>query len=78
MSNAKRGVAQSLAEEISDLAELLADGFVDRQRLRELKRSETSLVGEIAELDSKIASIQVAIGEAELKSFNYGKILKVT
>ena len=76
VSNAKRGVAQSLAEEISDLAELLADGFVDRQRLRELKRSETSLVGEIAELDSKIASIQVAIGEAELEILQLRKNFK--
>ena len=57
----------SLDTEIADLAELLRDGYVDKQRLRELERSRSRVLGEIAETKSKIASANVAIAESQLQ-----------
>ena len=48
---AKTQVAHSLDSEIDDLADLLADGFVDKQRLRQLERDRAELLGQIADLD---------------------------
>ena len=39
----KKTVLQSLQNEIEDLSELLKDGYVDRKRIRELQRTESSL-----------------------------------
>lgn len=63
----KNTVAQLLEEEIADLTDMLAEGFVDKQRLRELQRTRSTVLGEIANHESSIASSRVRIGEAELE-----------
>lgn len=63
----KRNLVSSYGEEISDLKELLAEGFADKQRLREIERSHTFSQGEIAALSSEIASAEIQIGETKLE-----------
>ncbi len=63
----KRLLSNSYAEEINDLKELLADGFADKQRLRELQRQYTQTNSEIASLATEIASTRMQQGETELK-----------
>jgi membrane fusion protein, epimerase transport system len=63
----KQNLAVSYAEEIKDLKELLAEGFADKQRLRDLERNHTQVSGEIATLTSEIASTQMQRGETELE-----------
>jgi epimerase transport system membrane fusion protein len=57
----------SYNEELTDIRELLSQGFSDKNRLRELERNIAVLEGEVAELTSTIASTEVAIGEARLQ-----------
>lgn len=63
----KQTLAISYQEEINDLRALLADGFVDKQRLREQERSLARLQAEIAEHQSESARARLQIGEAQLK-----------
>ncbi len=65
--NSKRQLLGSYAEEISDIKELLADGFADKQRLRELQRQHTQINSEIASLATDVASTQMQQGETELQ-----------
>ena len=51
--DAKKTVAESLRSEIADLATLLKEGYVDKQRIRQLDRSGQTL-GEIADLRRKL------------------------
>jgi len=55
------------AEEITDLKELLVDGFADKQRLRELQRQHTQANSDIAALITEIASTQMQQGETKLQ-----------
>lgn len=66
----------SLDTEIADLSELLRDGYVDKQRLRELERSRSRVLGELAETNSKIASVKVAIAESQLQIVQLNKRFK--
>lgn len=63
----KQTLAASYEEEIVDLRALLADGYVDKQRLREQERALSRLQAEIAESQSEIARARVHIDEAQLK-----------
>ena len=63
----KRTLATSYQEEIDDLSALLAEGFVDKQRLREQERSMARLQAEVAEHQSESARARLKIGEAKLK-----------
>lgn len=63
----KQVLAASYQEEIVDLRALLAEGYVDKQRLREQERSLSRLQTEIAESQSEIAQAHVHIDEARLK-----------
>ena len=63
----KQTLAASYQEEIVDLRALLAEGYVDKQRLREQERSLSRLQTEIAESQSEIAQARVHIDEARLK-----------
>jgi epimerase transport system membrane fusion protein len=63
----KQTLASSYQDEIVDLRALLADGYVDKQRLREQERSLSRLQAEVAEHQSESARARVQIGEAELK-----------
>lgn len=69
-------VAESLTEEIDDLSDLLADGYVDKQRLRELERSRSQILGEIADINARIGSMGVSIGEAKLRILQLDKSFK--
>lgn len=63
----KQELAASFEEEIGDLRALLAEGFVDKQRLREQERSLSRLRAEVAEHRSAIAQARLRIGEAQLQ-----------
>ncbi|MBC3372880.1 HlyD family type I secretion periplasmic adaptor subunit [Pseudomonas sp. SWRI92] len=63
----KQLLAVSYQEEISDLRALLAEGYVDKQRLREQERSLARLHAEIAESQSESARAGVHVDEARLK-----------
>jgi len=63
----KQQLTVSYKEEIKDLKELLKEGFADKQRLRDLERSYTSLYGDIASLTAQIASTKMQKGETKLK-----------
>lgn len=62
-------VARSLDAEINDLEDLLSDGYVDKQRLRQLERTRSQTLGEVADLE-------VAIKEAELQIIQLQKRFK--
>ena len=62
---AKKQVADSLDSEIDDLADLLADGFVDKQRLRQLERDRAELLGQIADLDVTLEEVDLKILQLE-------------
>lgn len=63
----RNDLVRSYNEELSDLQELLLEGFVDRQRIRELERSVSQLRGEVAESQSTIARLKMQQGETELQ-----------
>ena len=64
---ANREISESLKLEINDLSELLKEGYVDRQRIRQLERSLAEVVGEISQLEARVDSALVAINETRLK-----------
>jgi len=59
----KEIIAESLTEEIADLNELLVDGFVDKQRVRELERMRSQVMGEIADLRVSIDEVALKIAQ---------------
>ncbi len=63
----KKQLIASFAEEIHDLRELLAEGFADKQHLRELERNHALQSGEIAQLNAEIATNQMLISETRLQ-----------
>ena len=54
---AKRDITESLRQEISDLEVLLADGYVDKTRLRQLTRNQSDYLGEIADLEVSLQEL---------------------
>jgi epimerase transport system membrane fusion protein len=71
--SSKQEIINSYSEEVKDLSELLVDGFVDKQRLREVQRSQSRLVGEVAEHRSAIAQAEVEMGETRLQILQLNK-----
>jgi epimerase transport system membrane fusion protein len=67
LQESKKQLADSFAEELVDVRALLAEGFANKLRLRELERNHAMMVGETAELSANIASTQIQIGEAQLE-----------
>ena len=65
--SSKLELMKSYGEEIHDLKELLAEGFADKQRLRDIERNYALVTGEIAEFTSEIASNEMQIGETKLQ-----------
>ena len=69
----KRRLLKSYAEEIKDNKELLSQGFVNKQRLRDVERSRDRLDGEVAEHRSNINGINVQITETRLQILQVNK-----
>ncbi len=63
----KQELKSSYTDEVKDLRELVADGFADKQRLRDIERNLAAVTGEIASLTSEIASSEMQIGETRLQ-----------
>jgi epimerase transport system membrane fusion protein len=68
----------SYSEEMVDLKELLAEGFADRQRLRDLERNHARVQGEVAQLTADIASSEIQIGETKLQILQLQKEFQET
>ena len=60
-------VVGSLEEETLALKELHSEGYVDKQRLRELERSRARSLGDLADIDSQLAAANVAVVETRLQ-----------
>ena len=67
MIRTKRGLQTSYNGEIKQLRELLAEGFVDNQRLLEQERKLDLLKTEVADHESTITRTKLQIGETELQ-----------
>lgn len=67
LHEAKLELADSFAAELDDVRALFAEGFADRNRLRELERNTAALRGEVAELVANISSTEIEIGETRLQ-----------
>jgi len=63
----KKQLVSSYTDEIKDLKELLAEGFADKQRLRELERNHAIQTGDIAQFEAEIATNQMLISETRLQ-----------
>ena len=50
---------------MSDLAELLEDGYVDKQRIRQLERDQAELYGQIADLEVSLQKVGLEILQLE-------------
>ncbi|MDH1574021.1 HlyD family type I secretion periplasmic adaptor subunit [Pseudomonas sp. GD03746] len=67
MIRTKRNLEKSYTGEIRQLKELLAEGFVDNQRLLEQERKLDMLKTEVADHESTITKTKLQIGETELQ-----------
>lgn len=65
--DSKKQLVASFTEEINDLKELLAEGFADKLRLRDMERNRALHAGETAEFYSEIATNQMLISETRLQ-----------
>ncbi len=63
----KQALMTSYGDEVKDLKELLAEGFADKQRLRDIERNYEQVTGEVAALSSEIAGNEIQIGETKLQ-----------
>ena len=76
VADSKAAVASSIRNEIEELQGLLEEGYVDKQRIRELERSLSEVVGTIADLESRIAVAEVSVREADLQAAQLNKRFK--
>ncbi len=63
----KQELMASYVDEVADLKAMLAQGFADKQRLRDIERNHALVTGDIASLTSDIASSEMQIGETKLQ-----------
>lgn len=73
MIGTKGNLDKSYKNEIGELNELLAEGFVDKQRLLEQERKRDMLKAEIADHESSITKIKLQISETELQILQLNK-----
>ncbi|WP_313731292.1 HlyD family type I secretion periplasmic adaptor subunit [Pseudomonas sp.] len=73
MVRTKRNLEKSYTGEIKQLKELLAEGFVDNQRLLEQERKLDMLKTEVADHESTITKTRLQIGETELQIVQLNK-----
>tara|TARA_B110000208_G_scaffold190130_1_gene253263 strand:- start:1735 stop:3159 length:1425 start_codon:yes stop_codon:yes gene_type:complete len=69
----KRRLVSSYQEEIRDNKALLAEGFVSKQRLRDVQRSKDGLQGEITEHRASISGLKVQATETKLEILQLNK-----
>jgi len=62
----KRNLEKSYRDEIGELTELLAEGYVDKQRLLEQQRRLDMLKAEVADHQSEVTKTRLQISETEL------------
>ena len=74
--DAKTDVVNSLQSERSDLESLLQDGFVDKQRIRQLERTIADTLGDISELTAQRAAALIKVAETRLQVAQVGKQFK--
>ncbi|MGM0633964.1 MAG: HlyD family type I secretion periplasmic adaptor subunit [Pseudomonadota bacterium] len=67
LQESKQTLMASYGEELEEVRGLLADGFSDTNRLRQVSRNHDTLRGEVAELDSEIISTEGQIREARME-----------
>jgi epimerase transport system membrane fusion protein len=65
--SSKTQLAASFADEMKDLRKLLAEGFADKLRLREVERNHEQTEGDAAQLVANIAATEVQMGENKLQ-----------
>lgn len=65
--SSKQAVEESLRQEITDLQVLLSEGYVDKQRLRQLERSRTEVLGELADLEVSIEEVDLRISQLQAR-----------
>lgn len=65
MRESREALVQSHGEELEEVRGLLAEGFSDINRMRDVERRYNTLRGELAELESNITSTEIQIGETE-------------
>ncbi len=73
MINTKRSLENSYKNEISELRQLLSEGYVDKQRLLEQERKLDMLRAEVADHQSEITKTQLQISETELQVLQLNK-----
>ena len=73
LASTKKKLARSYAAEVTELRELLKDGYVDKQRLLEQERQLDSVRAEAAEHESEITRIRLQINETELQILQLDK-----
>lgn len=69
----KRSLEKSYRDEIGELTELLAEGYVDKQRLLEQQRRLDMLRAEIADHQSEVTKTHLQISETELQIVQLNK-----
>ncbi len=69
----KGSLEKSYKDEITELADLLAEGFVDKQRLLDQERKLNMLRSEIADHQSEITKTRLQISETELQILQLNK-----
>lgn len=73
MIRSKASLESSYQQEIKELTELLAEGFVDKQRLLEQERKLDMLRAEVADHQSSITKTRLQISETELQIVQLNK-----
>jgi len=63
----KQELIKSYEDELHDLKELLAEGFANKQRLRDIERYYANATGDAASLSAEIATDQIQINETKLQ-----------
>ena len=71
----KKALLASYQEEQSDLRALLEEGFIEKNKLRDIERRFASSQGDLGELIAGIASIEMKTGEAKLEVLQVKKDL---
>lgn len=69
----KQKLARSYGAEVTELRDLLKDGYIDKQRLLEQERMMDSVRAEAAEHQSEITRIELQINETELQILQLDK-----